>query len=40
MNENNNIELSSKKSLKIFYEIGSINGLSDTIEFFKKMEKK
>ena len=23
-----------------FYEIGSINGLNDTIEFFKKMEKK
>ena len=23
-----------------FYEIGSVNGLNDTIEFFKKMEKK
>ena len=23
-----------------FYEIGSINGLNDTIQFFKKSEKK
>ena len=39
-NLSNNGLLAGFEVQKRFYEIGSINGLSDTIEFFKKMEKK
>ena len=39
-NLSNNGLLAGFEVQERFYEIGSINGLSDTIEFFKKAEKK